>query len=190
MFYTFLYLFFVYNSSLQSRIQGLEEERLVITSQLAAKREESLSQQRDLVILRENVSNLEGKLLSKEVELQAGKESLMQLEVERELRARCEIREEAERRERIAANAQLMAIQSEVSIALHLLFMCLSIHQSVTSVQCASTTWRRRRSKMASPSDQNCRSSDDSKTKVFPNVANKQTSSWDWRMRSSSSVTH
>lgn len=35
------------------------------------------------------------------------------MKVEKELRARCEIREEAERRERIAANAQLMAIQSD-----------------------------------------------------------------------------
>jgi hypothetical protein len=42
----------------------------------------------------------------------------MQMEVERELRSRCEVREESERRERIAACAQLMATQSECTVRL------------------------------------------------------------------------
>jgi chromosome segregation ATPase len=103
------------NELMKGRVSLLEEERLSITSQLAAKKEENSSYIRDNVEFREKVGNLEGKLLSKEIEVQHMKDAVMQLEVERELRARSELREEAERRERIAANAQLMAIQTECS---------------------------------------------------------------------------
>ena len=50
--------------------------------------------------------------------ISSSKEILMQLEVEKELRARSEIREEGERRERIAAAAQLLATQSECNTRL------------------------------------------------------------------------
>jgi hypothetical protein len=63
--------------------------------------------------MKEIIANYESKMITKDAELLIGKESVMLLEVERELRSRSEYREEAERRERIAANAQLMAIQTE-----------------------------------------------------------------------------
>jgi len=56
---------------------------------------------------------LEARYLQRELEAQSAKELSVQLEIERELRSRCEIREENERRERTAASAQFMAIQSE-----------------------------------------------------------------------------
>ena len=101
------------HSALQGRIQRLEEERVSSASELAARREELVAQARDLAQLREAHAVLEAKLAVKEGELQGCKEAAVQLEVERELRARCEIREEAERTERIAASSQLLATQSE-----------------------------------------------------------------------------
>ena len=97
----------------KSRLQSLEEERLVTAAQIATKNEELQSSSREVMQLRESVSLLESKLASKDVELFQAKEAGMQLEIERELRSRCEVREEAERRERIAACAQLLATQTE-----------------------------------------------------------------------------
>ena len=127
-------------SHVHSRCQQLEDERLTITTQLATKKEEVLSLGRDLTAQREFVVMLDAKLVQRETEVANFKDLLMQLEVlyctvlycavlcgpdltcpgllnqiEKELRARCEIREEAERRERIAANAQLMAVQVDCS---------------------------------------------------------------------------
>ena len=97
----------------KSRLQSLEEERLVTAAQIATKNEELQSSSREVMQLRESVSLLESKLASKDVELFQAKEAGMQLEIERELRSRCEVREEAERRERIAACAQLLATQTD-----------------------------------------------------------------------------
>ena len=97
----------------QARVQSLEEERLSTTSQLASKREEFLSQSREITQLRDTVAHLEASLSVKEGEARAVKDIVLQLEVEKELRARCEVREDSERRERIAAVAQLLATQSE-----------------------------------------------------------------------------
>lgn len=94
-------------------MQQLEDERLQTTLQLASKKEESLTFSRDIAQAQEKIVDLEAKLASKETELVVAKDATMLLEVEKELRARCEVREEAERRERIAACSQLMAIQSE-----------------------------------------------------------------------------
>lgn len=102
-------------SLIQARVQQLEEERLSITSQLATKKEESLSQNRDIIQLKEQIIFLESKLSTKEEEVRNNKDSVLQLEVEKELRSRCEVREESERRERIAAMSQLLATQSECS---------------------------------------------------------------------------
>lgn len=63
--------------------------------------------------LRETVANLEAKLSAHDADMLSTKEVVLQLEVERELRSRCEGREETERRERIAACAQLLATQTE-----------------------------------------------------------------------------
>lgn len=100
-------------SSLQMKLQTLEAERLSMTSELATKREENASSSRELMQLRETVSSLEARLEVKDGMLAEYKESAMQLEVERGLRQRCEMREEAERSERVAACAQLLATQQE-----------------------------------------------------------------------------
>lgn len=68
-------------STLQGRVQLLEDERLAATAQLAAKREEALSLQRDLDKQRDFTASLDAKLLQRETEAAAFKESLMQLEV-------------------------------------------------------------------------------------------------------------
>lgn len=103
---------FLYSTSNQ-RIQSLETERLAMTEQLATKKEEFLSIQKELTQCKESICLLEDKLSAKEIESQNMKEFKMQLEVEKEVRSRCELREEQERRERIAAVAQLMAVQTE-----------------------------------------------------------------------------
>ena len=100
-------------SAVQGRLLLLEEERLQTTSQLAAKREELAAGTREISQLRELVANLEAKLSAHEADMLSAKEVALQLEVERELRSRCEGREETERRERIAACAQLLATQTE-----------------------------------------------------------------------------
>jgi chromosome segregation ATPase len=97
----------------KSRLQSLEDERLVSAAQVATKNEELQSAIREVTQLRELVNSLESKLTTKDSELLLAKEASMQLEVERELRSRCEVREEAERRERIAACAQLLATQTD-----------------------------------------------------------------------------
>jgi chromosome segregation ATPase len=102
-------------SAAQARVLALEEERLLATSQLASKKEESASQAREINQLRESLAQMEATLSVKEGEARAVKDIVLQLEVEKELRMRCEVREETERRERIAAVAQLMATQSDCS---------------------------------------------------------------------------
>lgn len=100
-------------STLQGRVQFLEEDRLSLTAQLATKKEECASLTRDILQLKENIAALEGKLSIKEIEANAAKESFVQLEIQKELCARSEIREDAERRERIAAVGQLVATQAD-----------------------------------------------------------------------------
>jgi len=97
----------------QARVQLLEEERLEINTQLATKKEECVSQGKEVAQLKEQIGQLETKLTQQDEEMKGSKESVMQLEVEKELRMRCEVREDAERRERIAAVSQLLAIESD-----------------------------------------------------------------------------
>jgi len=98
-------------SSLQMRLQLIEEERLSTATQLAT--------------YSSSIKMLELKVADKEAQILASKESVMQLEIEKELRSRCEVREEAERRERIAACAQLMATQTDCNKRVHDLEMNL-----------------------------------------------------------------
>lgn len=100
-------------SMAQSRVHLLEEERLSLTSQLATKKEEVFSQSKEVQQLREQIATLDASIMVKEGEARAVKDIVTQLEVEKELRVRCEVREENERRERTAATAQLLATQSE-----------------------------------------------------------------------------
>jgi kinesin family protein C1 len=98
-------------------MQMLEEERRSLTSQNAAQKEENSLILRDLEQLKETKAHFESLLQQKEAEVTAAKDSFMQLELERELRIRAESREETERRERIAAVGQLIAIQVETTKA-------------------------------------------------------------------------
>ena len=100
-------------SAVQTRVQTLEEERLSVTTQLAVKREEASMYSRDLLQLREQFQLLETKNREVEAQLLLSKSALTQLEIEKELRAKSELREESERSERIAATAQAMAIESD-----------------------------------------------------------------------------
>lgn len=76
-----MFIFFLWISTLHGRCQLLEEERLTITAQLAAKKEEVLSLGRDLIAQKDFVAILDAKLVQREIEATAFKESLMQLEV-------------------------------------------------------------------------------------------------------------
>lgn len=99
-----------------TRLNALEEERLTTTAELVSKREESSAANRELHQLRETVRSLEEKLASKEEELLMINELKLQVMHEKEMRSISEIREDSERRERIAASAQLMAIQTESAL--------------------------------------------------------------------------
>lgn len=100
-------------SVLQPRLQALEEERLSITSQLATKKEEVLSLTRELQQAKETIASLQEQIACRDHELLSSKQYQMQLEIERELRIKSETREEGEKRERIAACAQLLATQAD-----------------------------------------------------------------------------
>lgn len=102
-------------NSLQARSSRLEEERLALTKEVATRTEELGSATRDVARLTESVTCLVAKIETKDAELAVFKEVSMQLDIEREMRTRCELREDAERRERIAACAQLLATQTDCS---------------------------------------------------------------------------
>ncbi len=101
------------SSAMNLRMQMLEEERRNLTSQISNQKEEHSLLLRDLEQLKEVKASLEHSLHQKEMEAAAAKDSCTQLEIEKELRIRAESREETERRERIAAMGQLIAIQNE-----------------------------------------------------------------------------
>lgn len=91
----------------------MEGEKNVLAANLATKKEENISLASDLEHVREKLATCEEKLRLKESELSESKDLMMQLEVEKELRTRSELREEAERTERIAAVSELLATRSE-----------------------------------------------------------------------------
>ena len=103
-------------SALQERLMGLEQERLVITAQLASKTTEVESVTRELANLREQVVTLQAKVATQDQEIAVSKDAVVQLAVERELRVSSEVREDTERRERTAASGQLYAIQRECDL--------------------------------------------------------------------------
>jgi kinesin family protein C1 len=96
-----------------NKARDLEEERRTLAAQMAAQKEEISLLTKDVAQLTEAKTQLESTLATKEIEFSSAKDAHVQLEIERELRSRCEMREESERRERIAATAQALAIQSE-----------------------------------------------------------------------------
>jgi kinesin family protein C1 len=91
----------------------MEEERRTLTAQIAEQKEEMALLTKDYQLLLEQNQQVELCLQTKEQEFAKAKELQMQLEIEKELRNRCELREENERRERIAAIASTMAMENE-----------------------------------------------------------------------------
>jgi kinesin family protein C1 len=98
------------NSSIAPRLKILEEERSQISAEIASKKEEILSLSRENHHLRESLHACQMQLVEKESEAAKAKTLL---EVEREIRQRCESKEEFEKTERIAACAQLLATQTD-----------------------------------------------------------------------------
>jgi kinesin family protein C1 len=102
-------------SAANEKVEALEAERLQTTSDFAAKREESVGLQKELVQAKESISLLSEKMVEKEAELLQAREMTAVVEKERELRLQAERRENAEREERVATSAQLMATQNDCS---------------------------------------------------------------------------
>lgn len=100
-------------SSLQPRVFQLEEQRLATNSELAAKKEELLSVTREHNNMKEACERVQATLALREREVDEAKVAVVQLEVEKEMRVKSELREENERSERVAACAQLVATQTE-----------------------------------------------------------------------------
>jgi kinesin family protein C1 len=98
---------------LNNKAQGLEDERRQLTSQISDQKEQFVLLSKDYESLKDQKINLEIALSERKGDCEKVKELSMQLEIEKELKRRFESREESERRERIAAVAQLIAIQNE-----------------------------------------------------------------------------
>lgn len=102
-------------SANSEKIESLEGDRLLRTSELAAKREESANLQKDFAQAKESIELLSQKVLDKDTELLQAKEATLEIEKEKELRMQAERRESSEREERIATSAQLLATQNDCS---------------------------------------------------------------------------
>lgn len=74
------------------RIKALEEERLTIMSDLSTKREEYFAVTREMQQYKDNVSSLETKLQGYEANSKAFNDLSFELRVEKELRAKIEVR--------------------------------------------------------------------------------------------------
>lgn len=97
----------------------MEEEKASLLVELSLKREDSHNLTRDLASVQDQLNLVESRLAAALSETQQAKELQLSFVLERELRSKAEVREEAERRERIAACAQLIAVQSETNNRLH-----------------------------------------------------------------------
>ncbi len=100
---------------MQPRIHLLEEQRIEDKAKLASNREEISSTTKEIARLAELLEVAQNTIAQKDKEASVYRDAAVQLEVEREVRARAETREELERTERIAACAQLLATQSDCS---------------------------------------------------------------------------
>ena len=98
---------------MQSRLQALEEERSALTETLSRAKAKGASAAANITSLKEALACVEEKLAGSEAELLQLKGVALQLEHEKQLRAGSEAREEAERRERVAASAQALAAHTE-----------------------------------------------------------------------------
>ena len=98
---------------MQSRLQALEEERSVLTEALSQAKAESTTNAALITSLKQTLASQESKLSATETELQQLNGVALQLAYEKQLRSRCESREEDERRDRVAASAQALAVQMD-----------------------------------------------------------------------------
>ena len=108
----YLYCFF-FTRQTQARLRAVEEERSDLILQLTAAKELIASSTGQVASLKESLLDAENKRSTQDAGLLELKDVALQLAVEKELRIRCEVREEAERSERVAASAQLLATQKE-----------------------------------------------------------------------------
>lgn len=93
-------------SVLSAQIRDMHQVQLELQSQLESSRAESLA------LVHEN-SQLKNQITGMDAEMGELRGNVALLEVERELKVKAEIREENERRERIACTAQLLATQKD-----------------------------------------------------------------------------
>ena len=100
-------------TGMQTRVRELEDERVITTSELASKKEEVIALTRDISTVREQLMSSQSSLDAAKVELGEYKDSAVQLGVEKELRNVAEQRVQEEKTERIAACAQLSAVQMD-----------------------------------------------------------------------------
>ena len=100
---------------LQSRVQTLESERISAVQDLAAARQTVTSVEHEKIKLVEQVETLSQSVEHMTQELSSCKEAQMQLSLERELRCKAEMREREEKTERIAACAQMAAMNADAA---------------------------------------------------------------------------
>ena len=96
-----------------SQLLTLEEGKSVLASELCRATEDWSCAANQVAALRPALACVEEKLAASEAELLQLKGVALQLEHEKQLRAGSEAREEAERRERVAASAQALAAHTE-----------------------------------------------------------------------------
>jgi len=103
-------------SVVKNNLTDAENRNASLSTQLSAIQEDVASQSRDLGLSKGQITVLEAKLQVAQEEVIISRLAVTQLAVEKELRARAELREDAERRERVAATAQAMALEGECSL--------------------------------------------------------------------------
>jgi kinesin family protein C1 len=101
-------------SQVNSKLSSLEEERRSLTNSLSHQKEENALLNKDKQTLLEQKSILELQISALEDRLVSVKEISIQLETERNLKSYFEMQNEQEKRERIAATAQFLAVQNEL----------------------------------------------------------------------------
>lgn len=127
-------------SQANAKLNVTEEERRTLTTQLSDQKEEISLLHRDVCSLKEQKVTLETQISVLEEQSNNSRELLIQLETEKNLKSYFEAQNEQEKRERIAATAQHLAIQNELQKKLqdveNRLTVCLTENESnVNSLQ-------------------------------------------------------
>ena len=125
-------------TSAQTKLGALEAERLSFVSEISSKNSEIASISKDVTVLREANEGMQKKLDLLEAEMIVYKNAKLQLDIEREMREKSEAREEAERTERIAACAQLLATQTDCNNQVQNVKLQLEAQMSALKLEVAS----------------------------------------------------